>query len=171
MIMRRCGSAGVSVAKVWNLRNAGTFATQGDGMTEITIEAQNILYTIDQRLVALLPLIENRQEDHLAAYGRYWQGLATHSETPADGAEAAPDRLGLHPHYQQTSWADMAAGLFPEKTMSNLEIHQMQGSRGPGYTVILSVRIAGRLYQRVIGYAGAAGRGHDWLYIDEGSED
>jgi hypothetical protein len=126
-----------------------------------------LLGEIDDRLALLLPLIEAGQEGYISQNGIYFQGPVTHSAVPADGAEAAPDRLEYHLSDQVATWLDVAGGRFPATTMSAIEVHQSVGPDGPGWRAIVRTRIAGRLYQRVVGYGADMRLTRGWHEVVE----
>ena len=124
----------------------------------------DILNTIDERLAGFMLAIQQRQAAYFAAKGTYFQGLRSHSVTPA-ATDTAPDNLTAQPHDQPVSWLDVAPD-FPAETLSNIEMHISDGPSGAGYSVILTTRVDGVEWQRIAGFEANAGRTMDWFEVE-----
>lgn len=124
---------------------------------------EEIRADIDQRLAAKAGEIVAKQAAYLAAHGRYWQGLCTHSVIPEDGEELPPDRAAEKPFYQAESWLDL--GGLPETTMSALRIDTYDGPHGKGFVVVSEVMIDGQLWSRSINFGPETFRDSEWKTI------
>ena len=122
----------------------------------------------DDFLDSALTHIASRQDAYSESHGRYFQGVATNA-TPANGAEATAD-FGVKPDDQAESWSD-AGFLLPSDLPVKLELHAYDGPRGKGYTVVISVIVAGIEYRwaRATG-PEAASRTHDWQEVSDGMD-
>ena len=114
--------------------------------------------------------VSDRQAAYLAANppeAGYFQGIRTHSPTPGDGAEPAPDR-SRRPTDQTEDWN--AAGFsLPARMPAALAVHVYDGPQGKGYTAILEVLVAGRRWRRAESFGPeAVHRTHAWREIKEG---
>lgn len=58
----------------------------------------------DGQLEALLPQLQADEAAYFGAHGVHWQGLATHSAVPENGADVLPDVGDLVPHDQPAPW-------------------------------------------------------------------
>lgn len=106
-----------------------------------------IRQAVDDRLAALWAAIQNKQDIYAASHGgRYWQGLRTHTITPADestalpsiGAQCPTDQLGQPwPNAILTAPMEMA-----------LQIDVYDGPQGTGYQATVWVTIAGNTWMR-----------------------
>lgn len=94
-----------------------------------------------------------RQATYIAARGRYWQGRRVCSQTPADGATAAPV-LTDRPTDQAESWADLNLTL-PANIEVNLwcDAYQAPGARH-GYMLGVEVVYGGELWYRTQNFQG-----------------
>ena len=114
--------------------------------------------------------VSDRQAAYLAANppeAGYFQGIRTHSPTPGDGAEPAPDR-SRRPTDQVEDW-NAAGFTLPAKMPAALAVHVYDGPQGKGYTAILEVLVAGRRWRRAESFGPeAAHRTHAWREIKEG---
>jgi len=86
------------------------------------------------------------QEAFRSVYGRYWQGLRTHTVVPADGAKTPPD-LNRKPSDQEESWATFGLAL-PAQTEAALSVDVYESRAGHGYVVNADVIVAGVHYRR-----------------------
>ena len=127
-----------------------------------------ILAAIDARFEQLRPTLQAKQAAYLRGRSRLAQGLRTHSITPADGAEVAPDRLDAKPGYQAESWRDI--GGLPPKLLSCVWIDQYTAPTGPGYVVGLEVRIQGQLWRRSWNQGPETWREQAWHRVEEGAD-
>ncbi|MFN3652599.1 MAG: hypothetical protein ACK47B_23730 [Armatimonadota bacterium] len=123
-------------------------------------QAQAIRDEISTRLTAQWPYILSRQEAYRASHGHYVQGLSTHADLPADGAEAAPDQGGSRPTDQSETWLDVAQ--LPSSMLSAMEIDAYLSAEGPGFVVRLSVRLNGAVWVLERGHGPEATRDRDW---------
>ena len=128
-------------------------------MTAMT--ARQIQDAIDGGLEAQWAEILRRQAEYRSAHGRYFQGLPTHTEVPADGAEVAPDRLGAHPTDQAEDWQAMGwptAGA--GKSLARIDTYD--GPQGTGFALTLRVRIGPDVWGRAVQEGPENWRAHDW---------
>ena len=100
------------------------------------------------------------QEAYRSAYGRYWQGLRTHTIIPADGASAAPD-LTRKPLDQDESWSTFAFAL-PAETEGALSVDVYQSRKGLGYLVNMDVVANGVRYRRSANFGPESRFERDW---------
>lgn len=124
-----------------------------------------ILAEIDSRLASRFPEITAAQAAYFDVHGRYAQGLETHSQAPADGTEAAPDRVSASPSDQAASWSDL--GSLPASMLSRLRMDAYEAPEGHGYVVVSEVRIAGTLWRKAVNVGPEPWRAHDWQAAPE----
>jgi hypothetical protein len=125
----------------------------------IVATRQEITDAIDTGIAAAWPEIQNKQEAYRVQHGRYFQGLCTHSEPPADGQPAVADQLDTHPDYQAETWLDV--NYDTQNPRAALAIDQYVGPQGMGYVCSFRVTIAGELWRREINVGPAT-------YLDAG---
>lgn len=109
-----------------------------------------------------------RQVAYFGPEGRYFQGLATHSAKPADGAVTAPDALANKPTDQAKSWNDAGFAL-PATMPMSLAINAYEGPQGHGYELILEFEFGGASYRRVENIGPETWRPQAWTEVLEGS--
>ncbi|MDA2916756.1 hypothetical protein MYX64_07970 [Nitrospinae bacterium AH_259_B05_G02_I21] len=111
--------------------------------------------------------VADRQAAYLATNGRYFQGIRTHSPTPADGAVGAPDP-SRKPTDQVEDWTG-AGFTLPASMPAALAVHVYDGPAGKGYTAIFEVVVAGKRWRRAESFGPeAAWRTHAWVEIRGG---
>lgn len=110
-------------------------------MTPAEIRAE-----ISRRVTLLRGALWNRQAEHLARTGRYWQGLATHGTMPADGSEPVADRLAERAHGHTETWASL--GGLDSIRMASVQVDTYDGPHGQGYVIIVRVRIGADRWSR-----------------------
>jgi hypothetical protein len=134
----------------------------------MTPEARTIADAADAVLAAILPQAERMQAEYLAQHGRYWQGLWTQDDPPADGEQAHPD-ASRHPSDQLESWLDTgAASLFPSQMRVRMAVDTYAGTLGQGWVLQVQFEFDGRLYARAIGF-GPEARSQDWVDVTPGA--
>lgn len=133
-----------------------------DLLRGLDMTPQQVRDAIDAVAAQMWPTVIAKQDAYFAAYGRYFQGLRSHTVTPADGVDAVPDNLSATPYYQAESWQSM--GGFPATTKSVVECTQYIGPLGAGWVLMLTVSLAGRLWQRAVGH-GPEARDRAWADI------
>jgi hypothetical protein len=83
-----------------------------------------------------MAMIQQKEDEFLAANGKYFQGIVTPVVYPVDGADADPD-LTLHPTDQAQDWAAFfgsaasSLGKFP----CSISIEYHKGPLGEGFTI------------------------------------
>ncbi len=124
-----------------------------------------ILAECDAKAAEWLPLLESYVEGHLATHGRYWQGLKSHTVTPADGEEERPDVGAKHPHDQAAEWPPaLRNALLP--FAATVDVYG-EGT-GVGYTVTLAVVIEGEEWTRVENEGPLGWLARPWAALDHG---
>jgi hypothetical protein len=103
---------------------------------------------IDARLAPLWRHILTRQTIHYQMYDKYFQGLSTHGDIPADGAEVLLDLHGASPTDQPTNWLDFLGDDLPESLPMALVIDTYDGPGGTGFVASVYVFANGNLYSR-----------------------
>lgn len=104
-----------------------------------------ILAECDAKATEWLPILDEYTRAHLATEGKFWQGLTSHTVTPADGEEERPDIGAQHPHDQAAEWPPaLRTALLP--FAATVDVYD--GPRGKGYTVTLEVMIEGEPWRR-----------------------
>lgn len=112
-----------------------------------------------------------RQENYRANRGRYWQGLRTHSTTPAwssaaDGSSAG-DLLGSHPTDQFEDWLSVFPEWLAEALPCSVQVSAYDGPQGQGWVLELEVIYNGTTYRRVVNVGPEARRAHGWQAVVE----
>lgn len=109
---------------------------------------------------AAVSAIAAAQPGVLAAEGRYFQGLASHSSVPSSGADVSQDRLAAKPADRARSWD--AAGIAIPQGPVRVRCDEYLGPLGAGYIVTGEIEVAGLLWTRVES-VGPEDRGsHEW---------
>ena len=127
-------------------------------MTEAEIKTE-----VELRVQTQWGLIQQKQAQYFSAYKRYFQGLSTHSVTPEDGAEVAPDRASDKPHYQNESW--LSLGGLPATTMSSLRMDTYDGPMGQGFVFSATVKIDGVTWERSWNSGPEQWRNSSWTEV------
>jgi hypothetical protein len=109
---------------------------------------------VDAWLADKWPTIVARQQNFFANRGHYWQGLRTHTFTPAhdsgaDDGDTVADRLNASPDDQQYStWLN----AFPEwdgvPIPATVWIDTYSGPQGQGWVASVEVTYNGNTYRR-----------------------
>lgn len=109
--------------------------------------------------------IQNAQANYVAAHGRYFQGLFTHSVRPTDGAETAPDRLADKPTDQAHRWADFIN--LPATMPTRIRIDVYSGPIGAGYVATVDIRVNGTNWRRSAQVGPETWRTRAWHQVTE----
>lgn len=128
------------------------------------MSVEQILAAIDTGIAAVLPEIATKQTAFIGTHGRYFQGLPTHSEPPADGQTEPADQLDSHPFYQAETWLDV--GYDDTTPHAALAIDQYLGPDGPGYACRFTVLIDGQPWQRVVNVGPATWLAAAWHVLE-----
>jgi hypothetical protein len=91
-------------------------------------------------------LLVERQAQFLAANGRCWQGLMTHTVVPADGNEVRPDVGDGKPPDESLPWPAVLGGT---PRVQAYECHKYDGPQGVGYLIVRHVEINGEHWHTV----------------------
>ena len=119
--------------------------------------------TVDTELSAHQPRLTTFQESYLAATGRYFQALASHSSAPADGNVAVPDRLTAGPTDQAETCAFMWQQLALAGALNySTRVDVYDGPQGKGYLHTVSVILSGQLWERTLNTGPEAYREAAW---------
>lgn len=127
-----------------------------------------LLDDLQTRLDTFRTTFHPMQVAYAAAHaGRFFQGLATHSAIPQDGAEVAPDGLDTRPAYQAETWRDLFGLTFPNTLPFSLECHQYVNQAGQrGYFVVIRARVQGVTWRRSRGIGAESAQFNDaWKVI------
>jgi len=122
---------------------------------------------VDASLNGLLVAIQNKQDAYSAAHGgRMWQGIRTHSVTPADDNATAPT-IGL------TCPVGQPGEPWPASVRSGNKRHATRcdcyrGPTGDGYQVSVFVTILGVEYARTINFGPETYRDQAWHAVAVG---
>jgi hypothetical protein len=121
--------------------------------------------------------IELIQESYLKSTGRYWQGLATHSEAAkpeydsadktrpiVDEKSFAADCLNCKPSDQldQPSWNELFADIV-SKLPASLSIEVYDGPTGPGYILHFEYCVDNLCNRRAVSVGPEAWRSTEWV--------
>lgn len=125
---------------------------------------QEIKARADQVLTQIWREIQERQVVYAANHGgRYFQGLITHTVTPADGVDVAPDCLLVTPTDQPERWIDF--GLELPAIPFSIQLDVYDGPLGKGYVVTVQVKYQGVLYERAAQYGPETHRAFSWREV------
>jgi len=108
----------------------------------------------------LAAAIVSKQAAYLAANGRYFQCLSTHSEIPVDGAKTAP-ATDVKTDASVVSYSEQSIPL-PESTSCAVAIDNYNGPSGKGYVIRLTTNQSGKIYTKRINVGPETYRTHDW---------
>jgi len=112
-----------------------------------------------------------KQDAWLAGHGEYFQGLATHSAAPADGADAAPDRLDAHPEDRPHDWATFLGApppvVLPPAMPAAITFNVYEGPLGWGWEMVAEFLYAGVRYRKVWNTGLESWRDADWFEVAE----
>lgn len=121
---------------------------------------------IDTALATMMTSIASAQATYFGTYGKYWQGLLSHSTLPADGVTVAADNIsGVYPTDQQITWATF--GVTPGTIPAAVRVSAYQTPTGHGYTVTKLFLYAGQQYSTV----EDAGSGNEDVAWDSSPDD
>lgn len=119
---------------------------------------------VDAKLAALWTAIQAKQDAYAASHnGRYWQGLRTVANTPADGATALPD-IGTRCPSDQPGDPWPAAIRNTQLEMA-IQMDVYDGPMGTGYQATVQVSIAGQTWTRTAQVGPEAWRVSGWTQI------
>lgn len=144
-------------------------STPVTGPTPTKIPVPAVLNVIDQKIVAMWPVVISKQSNYYANHGRFFQGLYTHSVTPADGNHSQPDQLFLHPTDQAASWLTLnVEQLGPLQYLPfAIWMDSYQAPAGDGFVGCIQVVIQSHLARRCQNYGPETHRTHDWIEVFE----
>ena len=108
---------------------------------------QQIKDAVDTKLATLWAAIQSREDTFFAANGRYFQGLRTHSVTPADGVTALPDIGTTVPVGQPGAPWPVAIRNTAMEMAIQIDVYHAPGGQ-KGYQATVFVTVAGRLWAR-----------------------
>ena len=118
-----------------------------------------------------LAAFRDKQDAWLAARGEYFQGLATHSAAPADGAQVAPDRLGARPTDRPHDWTTFLGApppiVLPPAMPAALTFNVYEGSLGWGWELVAEFVYEGKTYRKVWNTGLESWRNADWFEVTE----
>jgi hypothetical protein len=116
----------------------------------------------DQRFNQDFESLSQKQDAHKARFGRYWQGLETHS-TPPGQQDRSPDRWFNTPTDQRGhGWGKFIS--FNNMPYS-MRMDVYSGRDGDGWVLCARVLEGGKVLERCTG-EGAEMRDKDWTVID-----
>lgn len=122
---------------------------------------------INNWLTARWPTVVARQDAHFALYGRYFQGLITHTALPADGEDALPDLLNRAPHYQTETWLVFNA-LTALPIPCAVTIDAYHGPQGQGWVATVRGRLNGITWERSQNVGPETWRTESWHQVPGG---
>lgn len=127
---------------------------------------QQIKDQVDAKLATLWTAIQNKEDAYFTANGRYWQGLLTHSVTPADGTETLPNVGTNAPAYQGSPYPTAIRNVALPFV---LEIHQYVCPDGTkGYQAFVYVTVLGETYSRSAQVGPETFRVFGWTKVTAG---
>lgn len=109
--------------------------------------------------------VVDAQDDFLASYGHYWQGLSPVGDIPAAG-EPLPVDPTVHPVDLEASWATLGISL-PEEMDVSVTVNSYYGPDGAGYTVVGDVFVGGDHWRRTTNFGPESWRATDWITITD----
>lgn len=118
---------------------------------------------VDNRLAALWPTIQAKQDNYFATHNKYWQGLRTHSVIPSEGNTSLPDIGSACPPQQPGQpWPDAVLNTALEMA---LWIDVYDGPQGTGYQATVVVSVLGNLYTRTAQVGPETWRTSGWTQV------
>lgn len=130
----------------------------------MALTRQQVQDAVDAKLATLWAAIQTKQDAYAAAHGgRYWQGLKTHTVTPADGTETTPDVGTRVPTDQPSVWP---SALRNTAMPMAIQIDVYDGVLGPGYTATVFVTVAGTTYSRTANSGPETWRTQPWAQVE-----
>lgn len=131
--------------------------------------AQQIADATDANLAASLSAAVSLQNAYFAENGRYWQGVPTIDDPPADGETLTPD-TSRRPSDQLEDWvASGAAQLLPDQVQTRLSVDVYDGPAGAGWVVRMEFRSEGVLYRKAVNVGPESSRSHGWREVSDGA--
>jgi hypothetical protein len=125
-------------------------------MTEAEIKTK-----VDDFLTNLWTTIKAREATYLAANGKYWQGLVTHSVTPAEGADVVPNLTATSkPTDIAEKWTDVFT--VPATMPCSVKVDTYSGPKGIGYVGTVRVSILGQTWERSQQFGPESWRTEGW---------
>lgn len=122
---------------------------------------QEIRDAVDTRLATLWGTIQSREDAYAAAHnGRYWQGLRSHTVTPADGATALPDIGTACPTDQPGQPWPLSIRQTAIECAIQIDVYS--GPFGDGYSATVYVTVAGALWTRTAQVGPESWRQRGW---------
>ena len=114
--------------------------------------------------------LADKQDAYLAANGRYFQGLWTHTaevgQTDALTGDTIPDNLTSHPTDQSHTWQDAVGNALDALPLpARLRLDVYDGPQGKGWSATLQVRYNGNTHERTKG-VGPESRDNDWHSVE-----
>lgn len=118
---------------------------------------------VDARLATLWAAIQNKEDTYAANHaGRYWQGLRTHTVTPADGVTITPNIGTRTPSDQPDPWP---LAIRNATLPMALQVDVYDGPEGVGYVATVTVAINGQDFQRSAQVGPETWRAKGWAPI------
>jgi hypothetical protein len=118
------------------------------------------------------PQLQADEEGYLQEHGIHWQGLATHSAVPENGADVLPDVGTLAPSDQPAPWP--TTYLQTPRTIA-VTVDVYVGPAGQGYVLTATCQTtppvvptqAAHRWQRALAVCPEAEHfAHDWVAVD-----
>ncbi len=121
---------------------------------------------VDAFITNQWPTIQARQDTFRTNAGRYWQGLMTHTASPAhtnaaDGS-ALGDRLAFGPSGQASTWLDMFPEWASELLPAAITIDVYESAQGHGWTLRVQAQHNGVEWRRVVNVGSETQRVEAW---------
>lgn len=128
---------------------------------------RQILDVCDAKLAGIQNSIQAHQDAYAKKHdGKFFQGLRSHSVTPADGAEQRPDIGTRAPADQPEPYpAVIRNAMLPFA----LQVDVYDGPSGTGYTTTAMVVVEGQEWQRVDNEGAEEYRARDWAPVPSGA--
>src|SRR5688572_17536421 len=117
--------------------------------------------TIETELTELITELAVMQPAFFSIYGRYWQGIRTHTTPPADGTKTPPNPEGK-PTDQSETWKDLGLTL-PEQTEASYSVSAYHSRAGHGYVIHADVIVVGVHHRKSLNVGPDTWRTHTWL--------
>jgi hypothetical protein len=131
------------------------------------MKLSKLLSQVDLSFLPYIPAIKYAQSVYVRAYGRYFQGLDTHTDIPGDGKAVTPDNAASRPADQKEKWLDL--GQLPPVMLCSMKIDRYETAekedKKQGYLVTLTVRYEGQVYSKVIDFSDLFDR--PWVNVSK----
>tara|TARA_B100000287_G_C20622538_1_gene776514 strand:- start:661 stop:1077 length:417 start_codon:yes stop_codon:yes gene_type:complete len=131
-------------------------------------EQPEILSQIDTGFDSYKDAIIKAQNLHMEAYGKYWQGLWTHKETPTGGL-TPPDNLDQKPTDEIKTWEEVLSAYqeiqFPSQMLSRMRIDTYVDLEGHGYVIFLETETASDIWQKRINIRQGKIVSNEWINV------